>query len=81
MYYVSDGANTIMIKIAILRPQALCALPRITNTEITLASSTSLGSGSAQLFTPGSWVLNNNRLQNCITLEVVTTVSKTYYLF
>ena len=58
-----------MIKIAILRPQALRALPRITNTEIKLASSTSLGSGSTQLFTPGSWVLNNNRLQNCITLE------------
>ena len=61
--------NTIMIKIAILRPQALRALPRITNTEITLASSTSIGSGSTQIFTPGSWVLNNNRLQNCITLE------------
>ena len=58
-----------MIKIAILRPQALRALPRITNTEITFACSTSLGSGSAQLFTPGSWVLNNNRLQNCITQE------------
>ena len=58
-----------MIKIAILRPQALRALPRITNREITLASSTSLGSGSTQLFTPGSLVLNNNRLQNCITLE------------
>ena len=40
-----------MIKIAILRPQALRALPRITNTEITFACSTSLGSGSAQLFT------------------------------
>ena len=53
-----------MIKIAILRPQALCALPRITNTEITLASSTSLGSGSTQLFTPGSWVIHNNRLHN-----------------
>ena len=34
-----------MIKIAILRPQALRALPRIT--EITLASSTSLGRGPA----------------------------------
>ena len=68
-YHVLDGSNTIMIKIAILRPQALRALPRIMNTEITLASSTSLGSGSTQLFTPGSWVLNNNRLQNCITLE------------
>ena len=56
-------------KIAILRPKALRALPRITNTEITLASSTSIGSGSTQIFTPGSWVLNNNRLQNCITLE------------
>ena len=54
-----------MMKIAILRPQALRALPRITNIEITLASSTSLGSGSTQLFTPGSWVLNNNRLLNC----------------
>ena len=64
-----DGSNTIMIKIAIFRPQALRALPRITNTEITFACSTSLGSGSAQLFTPGSWVLHNNRLQNCITLE------------
>ena len=55
-----------MIKIAILRPQALRALPRITNTEITLAiaSSTSLGSGSAQLFAPGSWVLHNNKLHN-----------------
>ena len=58
-----------MIKIAILRPQALRGLPRITNTEITLASSTSIGSGSAQLFTPSSLVLNNNRLQNCITQE------------
>ena len=48
-----------MIKIAILRPQALRALPRITNTEITLASSTSLGSGSTQLFTPGSLVLDD----------------------
>ena len=53
-----------MIKIAILSPQALRALPCITNTEITHASSTSLGSGSAHLFTPGSWVLNNDRLQN-----------------
>ena len=59
-----------MIRIAILRPQVLRALPRIMNTEITLASSTSLGSGSTQLFPPGSWVPNNNnRLQNCITME------------
>ena len=64
-----DGSNTIMIKIAILRPQALHALPCITKTELTFASSTSLGSGSTQLFTPGSLVLNNNRLKNCITLE------------
>ena len=69
MDWTLDGSNTTMIKIAILSPQAFRALPRITNTEITLGSSTSLGSGSAQLFTPGSWVLHNNRLQNCITLE------------
>ena len=69
MYHVLDGSYTIMIKIKILRPQALRALPRITDIEITLASSTSLGSGSSQLFTPGSWVLNNNTLQNCITQE------------
>ena len=58
-----------MIKIAILRTKALRALPCITHTEITLASSTSIGNGSAQLFTPGSWLLHNNRLQNCITQE------------
>ena len=69
MYHVLDGSYTIMIKIEILRPQALCALPRITDIEITLASYTSLGSGSSQLFTPGFWMLNNNRLQNCVTQE------------
>ena len=42
----------------------LRVLPRIMNTEITLASSTSLGSSSTQLFTHSSWVLNKNRLQN-----------------